>query len=174
MDKIDTTKTTSLIETAEQLDSLGNKTDPVLDGDTLNALVAAGGEPTKSISAQTLARMAGLVTTTDLRLVSGKIDLALSKIHLMTTRLEKVLAAVNAMPTGSDLERIDVQIGALRTLIKDALTKPGHSAPEEAPGDTKAKMERMLKGRSAALSQSEPTKQADPTTDPPPEPDLNA
>lgn len=106
--------------------------DPGLNSESLMAALSAGGEPRGMISAATVAQLMGLATVTDLKLVSSKVDLMMAKVSGMTVRLEKVLTIMNAAPTGSDLERIDVQIGALRGLIREVLTKLGVSFKDEA------------------------------------------
>lgn len=75
------------------------------------------------VSAATVARMMGVATNSDLKVLEGKIDLLTGRLHNQGIRIDKILTQITAMPTGSDLERIDVQIGALRTLIKDLMLK---------------------------------------------------
>lgn len=76
----------------------------------------------KEISAATVGRMMGLATVTEIHLLESKLDLLGTKVANVTTRLEKVLSILQKAPTGSDMERIDVQIGALRTLVRETLT----------------------------------------------------
>lgn len=71
------------------------------------------------VTASAIARMMGVATTTELQLLEGKIDLVSTKLATINVRFDKVLSLFNQLPTGSDLERIDVQIGALKALIKD-------------------------------------------------------
>lgn len=75
--------------------------------------------PRTEMSAIALGRMMGLATTSELQLLEGKLDLMTTKIAGVAVKLDKVVSLFSQMPTGSDLERIDVQIGALRTLVKD-------------------------------------------------------
>ena len=86
----------------------------------------AGQQSQPEISAATIARMMGLATATDLKLLGSKLDLVLGRVNAVAARMEKVLSAVNQMPTGSDLERIDVQLGSLKTILREAL---GSAAP---------------------------------------------
>lgn len=84
------------------------------------ALSAKGAEQTKGeMSVATIARLMGVATATDLQVVEGKIDLLFSKVTAMTVRVEKIMNAINQAPTGSDLERIDVQIGSLKSMIRE-------------------------------------------------------
>jgi hypothetical protein len=80
-------------------------------------------EATKEVSAATIGRMLGLATSTDLKLLEGKLELIQSKVTNLTVRLEKALSILQSAPTGSDLERIDVQIGGLKSLILEVLAK---------------------------------------------------
>ncbi|RMG42906.1 MAG: hypothetical protein D6719_05125 [Candidatus Dadabacteria bacterium] len=87
-----------------------------------NGVTAASKEPHRpEVSAATIGRMMGLATASDLMLLDNKIDLLMTRVGNLTTRMERVVSTLNDAPTGSDLERIDVQIAALRTLIKDVL-----------------------------------------------------
>ncbi|MBX7137024.1 MAG: hypothetical protein K1X83_03500 [Oligoflexia bacterium] len=81
------------------------------------------GEPAtrQEISASTVGRMMGLATVTEIQLLESKLDSLGGKLINLSTRMDKVLAWLNRAPTGADLERIDVQVGALRSLIKDTL-----------------------------------------------------
>ena len=81
------------------------------------------------VSASTIGRMMGLVTNTEFRLLEGKVDLLTTKVATMTMKMDKILGILGSAPTGADLERIDVQIGGLKTLIKDVLDNvPGSGA----------------------------------------------
>jgi hypothetical protein len=98
---------------------------------------ASGDEaPRGEMSAQTLGRLMGLATVSELKLIEGKIDLIASKLNNIMVRVDRMNALFNAMPTGSDLERIDVQIGALKGLIRDSLTQ---LAVKEAPSEPAGK-----------------------------------
>ncbi len=94
------------------------------------------------VTAVTIARMMGLATSTELRLLEGKVDLLSSRLTSLTMRAEKILTTLQGMPTGSDLERIDVQIGALRTMLRDSVAKISGEMPasgESAGSDSENK-----------------------------------
>ena len=78
---------------------------------------AARGE----VSAQTIARMMGLTTQSDLKLVEGKLDLLVSRLGTVNVRLERVGQTLQQTPTVNDMERIDVQIGTLRASMRELL-----------------------------------------------------
>ena len=74
------------------------------------------------VSASTIGRMLGLATSGELALFEGKIDLLNTKLSAVTVKLERVVGILNAAPTGKDLERIDVQIAAMRQMLREGLT----------------------------------------------------
>lgn len=80
-------------------------------------------EGRKEVTAATIGRMLGLVTLSEFKLVESKVDLVSTRMNGVLTRMDKILGILEAAPTGSDLDRIDVQIGALKTMLKDALTE---------------------------------------------------
>ena len=86
----------------------------------IEALVQAGTDPRRAeVSAATIGRMLGLVTSSDLQIIENKIDLLLTKINSLTAKTEKVISAVAGLATGAEFERLEVQFGSLRTMIKD-------------------------------------------------------
>lgn len=100
----------------------------------LTSIVATAPDDTASkteVSATTVGRMLGLASTRELKIVEGKIDLALSKINNITARMEKALSILAAAPSATDLERVDVQIGSLKVLIKETLAKQLAGRPPE-------------------------------------------
>jgi hypothetical protein len=69
------------------------------------------------VSASTIGRMMGLVTAAEFKLLEGKLDLLSTRMNSLLVKMEKVLVMGAEAPTGSDLERIDVQIAGVRTLL---------------------------------------------------------
>lgn len=89
------------------------------------------------VSAITIARMMGLATLGEVKMVEGKIDLLSTKLSSVLVKLEKVSTVLSGVPTGADLERIDVQVGALRQLIREALTDQVGGAKKEGDNGKK-------------------------------------
>ncbi|MBN8547942.1 MAG: hypothetical protein J0M12_01365 [Deltaproteobacteria bacterium] len=84
-------------------------------------IMTVGDEPVRGeVSAATIGRMLGLASMRELNLLDTKLDLVMSKVNNMTVRLERVLTLLGSAPTGKDLERIDVQIAALRTMLRES------------------------------------------------------
>ena len=109
----------------------------ITGGQTGNGSTESGSDAAaREVSATTVGRMLGLATGSELRLMEGKIDLLSTRVNNMTVRMEKVISTLSQAPTGSDLERIDMQIGSLRVLIREAfnLKDSGEVPPRETPG----------------------------------------
>lgn len=102
-----------------------NNQKAVNDGDAPAAgegiLNKVGLEAPREVSAATVGRMLGLATISDLKLLDSKIDLLATKITGMTLKVDKALTILASAANASDLERIDVQIGSLKTIIRDAM-----------------------------------------------------
>ncbi len=110
---------------------MAKKETEVVTSDQRSGKSAEGNRTDMPVSA--VARLLGVATQTDLTLVEGKVDLLINKLNLMQVRVEKTLTAVGSLASGADLERIDVQIGALRTSIREALS----GVPSKAPAPAK-------------------------------------
>ncbi len=99
----------------DDIPGLANEDD---QGPGLDSIASDAGQ---DVTAATIGRMLGLATNSEIKLLAQKLDLLATKVNNLNVRLEKVGVLMAKAPTGSDLDRIDVQIGALRTLIKEAL-----------------------------------------------------
>lgn len=97
----------------------GNQETVIVSSDKRPSNSGEGNRTDMPVSA--VARLLGVATQTDLTLIEGKVDLLLTKLNLMQVRVEKVLTSLAGMPSGADLERIDVQIGSLKSALRDAL-----------------------------------------------------
>lgn len=84
--------------------------------------------PRGEVSAATIGRMLGLASVRELGLLDGKLDLMMSKVNHLTAKLERITSILSSAPTGKDLERIDVQIAALRTQLAELGGKPSPAA----------------------------------------------
>jgi hypothetical protein len=111
---------------------------PTDDGEEPRAPVqsALQANPDKSrgeVSAATIARMMGGATALEMKVVEQKIDHLSTKINTMALKVDRIMSAVTAAPSGSDLERIDLQIGQLKNLLREILTSVNdlHDSREE-------------------------------------------
>lgn len=87
------------------------------------------------VSASTIARMMGLATANEISMLEGKIDLLSSRVNNVSAKLERLQGVLNGIPTNSDLDRIDINIGSLKTLIKESLDQLSSADKELAKGD---------------------------------------
>ncbi|NLF25758.1 MAG: hypothetical protein GX589_08920 [Deltaproteobacteria bacterium] len=94
------------------------------DSSGIRALVQAGTDPRRGeVSAATIGRMLGLVTSADLQIIENKVDLLLTKINNLTAKTEKIISALSGLATGAEIERVEMQIGNLRNSINDGAGK---------------------------------------------------
>jgi len=113
---------------------------------------SGSGVTRREVHASTITQMMGIATRSEMELLEGKIDLLTSKINAVSIRLEKMSSAFQKMPTGSDLERIDVNIGALKTLIRDAMRELSFLQQASATASPDVQLEPGLKASSAETS----------------------
>lgn len=121
----------SSIEGSSGVDTKASKMIARIVGEMPEAKIPALPDNQREVSASTIGRMMGLATALDLKLLEGKLDLLASRVNNLTIRMEKVLSMLGQTPTGSDMERIDVQIGSLKTLMKELLV-PGYQGEEHS------------------------------------------
>ena len=95
-------------------------------------IAATAGEVTRGdVSAATIGRMLGLAGSGELKLLEGKIDLVSTRVSNLTVRMEKITAGLQKLPSAVDLERIDVQIGNLRTMLRNFIENAEAMAEKE-------------------------------------------
>lgn len=82
------------------------------------------------VSASTIARMMGMATAAEFRVLEGKVDLLSTKLNSVTGKLERIVSSLANVPSGSDLERIDVQVSSLRTALGEAMTSLSQTLEE--------------------------------------------
>lgn len=83
----------------------------------------SNGEARAELSATAVGRLMGLATSSDLKILEGKIDLLIQKTAAMAAKVEKLSQEVGRLPSGADLERIDVHVGAIKAIVKELLEK---------------------------------------------------
>ncbi|MBX7145655.1 MAG: hypothetical protein K1X79_14485 [Oligoflexia bacterium] len=95
---------------------------PTADPSTVTKILQAQDEKGRGdVSAATIGRMLGLATSGELVMLESKMDLLATKISAVTARVERMVSILSAAPTGKDLERIDVQIAAMRQMLREGL-----------------------------------------------------
>lgn len=92
--------------------------------------VDVGSVTRTEVSASTIVKMMGLSTSSEMKLIEGKLDLLAGRLGNLSIRLERVMNLLNNTPSVSDFERIESQIASLRSMFKDIIThQSGSSAP---------------------------------------------
>lgn len=82
------------------------------------------------VSAVTVARMMGLATLGEVKMIESKVELLTTKLGSVQVKLEKIFTVLQGIPSGADLERIDIHIGALKQMLKEFLGDKASGAPE--------------------------------------------
>ena len=109
----------------------------------------------REVSATTIARMMGVATSSELEVLESKIDVVASKINAIAVKIEKMQAVINRAPSGSDLERIDVNIGSLRSLIREAMV--GVQAHEDSASSGEEFQPRIMTNKAPSAPSDQET-----------------
>jgi len=94
--------------------------------------------PKVEVSAGTITRMMGIASTSDLRLLEGRIDLLTAKVSGLVTKLDRILSMFSSVPSASDIDRLEIQIGTLKSLVKEVLEVTSAEADKRALADERA------------------------------------
>lgn len=81
--------------------------------------------PRVDVSAATVARMMGIASTSDLRLLEGRVDLLTSKVAAILTKMDRCLSMFGSVPTASDIGRLEVQVAAIKSMMRELLDSVG-------------------------------------------------
>lgn len=112
--------------------------------------------PRVEVSAATITRMMGIASTTDLRLLEGRVDLLASKVTGLLTKVDRVLSMFGSVPTSSDIGRLELQIGAVKSMLRELLESADARGQNGQQTDTKgAAEEQSRKLREGIRSSSE-------------------
>jgi len=99
------------------------------------------------VSASTIARMMGVPTVTDIKILEGKIDLFATKLTAMSIKVDKIFTTLAAAPNSQDFDRIDIQIGAVKMLAKEILESLGETAKKAVQVESEEAHEQSKKLR---------------------------
>ena len=126
---------------------------------TATAAIATGtvtDAPRVEVSAATITRMMGIASTTDLRLLEGRVDLLASKVTGLLTKVDRVLSMFGSVPTSSDIGRLELQMGAVKSMLRELLESTDARGQNVQQADTKgAAEEQNRKLREGIRSSSE-------------------
>ncbi len=112
--------------------------------------------PRVDVSAATVARMMGIASTSDLRVIEGRIDLLTSKVAAILTKVDRCISMFSSIPSASDIGRLEVQIAAVKTMMREVLDSVGSEVgPLKEQSDREAAQEQSRKLREGIKSSSE-------------------
>jgi hypothetical protein len=112
---------------------------------TLNpSATPVGAAGRMEVSAQTIARMMGIASATDLQLIEGRLDLLTSRVSTLMIKVDKLLVGLGAVASVGDIGRLETQIAAIKSLLRDAtdvvgVLQTGQSAPAKEIGDSQGR-----------------------------------
>ena len=92
---------------------------------TATSLTHMSDSPRVDVSAATVARMMGIASTSDLRVLEGRVDLLTSKVSAILTKMDRCLSMFSSIPTASDIGRLEVQVAAVKSMMKELLDSVG-------------------------------------------------
>ena len=111
------------------------KEDAVKSATGVSSLSHMPDGPRVDVSAATVARMMGIASTSDLRLLEGRVDLLTSKVAAILTKMDRCLSMFGSVPTASDIGRLEVQVAGMKAMMRellDAVGAPVSSGKEQA------------------------------------------
>lgn len=132
------------------------KEDTVKSGSGVSSLSHIPDGPRVDVSAATVARMMGIASTSDLRLLEGRVDLLTSKVSAILTKMDRCLSMFGSVPTASDIGRLEVQVAGIKVMMRellDAVGAPVSSGKEQA--DRAAAQEQARKLRDGIKTNTE-------------------
>jgi hypothetical protein len=92
---------------------------------------ASAANPRVEVSAQTIARMMGIASSTDLQLLEGRLDLLASRVSTLMMKVDKVLAGLGALASAGDIGRLETQLASMKSILREAVESIG--AAQEGP-----------------------------------------
>lgn len=140
---------------APKVDEIAKSDEP--KAPTVNPSVSALSDgPRVDVSAATVARMMGIASTSDLRVIEGRIDLLTSKVAAILTKVDRCISMFSSIPSASDIGRLEVQIAAVKTMMREVLDSVGSEVgPLKEQSDREAAQEQSRKLREGIKSSSE-------------------
>lgn len=113
--------------------------------------------PRVEVSAQTIARMMGIASATDLQLLEGRIDLLASRVSTLMMKVDKVLAAFGTVAGAGDIGRLETQIASMKSILREAVESISSAQEGRAAGEREsgALQSRRLKEGIRSSNQSE-------------------
>jgi len=121
-----------------------------------SSMSAIPDSPRVEVSAATVARMMGIASTSDLRVLEGRIDLLTSKVAAILTKVDRCLSMFSSVPSASDVGRLEVQLASIKSMMREVLDVVGTEiGPLKEQSDREAAQEQSRKLREGIKSSSE-------------------
>jgi hypothetical protein len=99
--------------------------------------------------------MMGIASSSDLRLLEGRIDLLTAKVSGLVTKVERVVSMFGSAPSASDIDRLEIQIGTLKSLIKEVLEVTSSEADKRALADERTAAQEQSRKLREGIKSSE-------------------
>jgi hypothetical protein len=128
-----------------QIEEDSDKTsEPVVTSPVGSTNPSSGAAGRMEVSAQTIARMMGIASATDLQLIEGRLDLLTSRVSTLMIKVDKLLAGLGALASVGDIGRIETQIASIKAILRDAsdavgVLQTGQSTPAKESGDSQGR-----------------------------------
>jgi hypothetical protein len=110
---------------------------------------AATINPRVEVSAQTIARMMGIASATDLQLLEGRLDLLASRVSTLMMKVDKVLAGLGTLASTGDIGRLETQIASMKSILREAVESISAAQDGQKTGDregSEAQSRRLKEG----------------------------
>jgi hypothetical protein len=101
------------------------KNDEHLGGSAAPTTPGAPASNRMEVSAQTIARMMGIASATDLQLLEGRLDLLASRVSTLMMKVDKLLSSLSTLASAGDIGRLETQIGSIKSMLRDAVDAVG-------------------------------------------------
>jgi hypothetical protein len=126
----------------EDSDKVGERATGASPAGSANPATGAAGR--MEVSAQTIARMMGIASATDLQLIEGRLDLLTSRVSTLMMKVDKVLASLGAVASVGDIGRIETQIASIKAILRDAtdavgVLQTGQNTPVKESGESQGR-----------------------------------
>jgi len=126
-------------ELSAKAEELGDLTSEKGAGGSSSAAQTAGASAATNsrveVSAQTIVRMMGIASATDLQLLEGRIDLLASRVSTLMMKVDKVLAGLGTLAGTGDVGRLETQIASIKSILREAVESIGSAQDTQKAGD---------------------------------------
>ena len=82
--------------------------------------IESGERNRTEVSAQTLTRIMGIASVADIQMLEGHLEVVSSKLATLTSKTDKILAALNNVASMADISRLETQVTSIKAGIKEA------------------------------------------------------